>query len=150
MAAFKKALLIICKNLVSEKIRTIQLALKDIVESTNSETKSSLGDKHETARAKMQFEREKVGKQLELIELQMRELNRIDDTKISSIVGFGSVVETQTGLFFISVPLGKIEFDQRTIFGISPSSPLAQELYRRKIGDSFVFNNIQYTILNIY
>ena len=50
------------KNLLEQRKNELQLAL-------TSENKSSAGDKHETGRAMIQIEREKLGNQLLALEL---------------------------------------------------------------------------------
>ena len=52
-----------CLQILNQKIEELSNALNTATESANNETKSSAGDKHETARAMMQIEQEKLGKQ---------------------------------------------------------------------------------------
>ena len=53
-----------CQNFVNSKLDTIRQTINELQQALNSETKSSAGDKHETGRAMIQLEREKMGRQL--------------------------------------------------------------------------------------
>lgn len=125
------------------------LALGEMTESMSNETKSSAGDKHETARAKMQFEMEKLNQQLNELKLQWNELEKVDSSKLATSVGFGALVQTNKGLFFISISLGKIELEKEVVFVISPQSPLAQNMKGLKAKDTFEFNGNAYLITNV-
>jgi hypothetical protein len=146
---FKTALIENCKSKMIREQELLMLALEEISESMNSETKSSAGDKHETARARMQFEEGKLTKQLEESKSQWNAFNKIDFTKSSIKVGTGSLVETNNGLFFISASLGKIELKDKVIYAISPASPLANCMKGLATGESFEFNNLKYRISSV-
>ena len=64
----KQQLYKLCQDFVENRKKTVQKNINEIQESLTSETKSSAGDKHETGRAMLQLEREKVGHQLAEIE----------------------------------------------------------------------------------
>ena len=53
-----------CNQYIAQKSALITRAMSDAKEAANNETKSTAGDKHETARAAMQFEQEKLSGQL--------------------------------------------------------------------------------------
>ncbi|MDI1354160.1 MAG: 3-oxoacyl-ACP synthase [bacterium] len=123
--------------------------LSDILASMENETKSSVGDKHETARARMQFEQGKLEKQLSEIKQQETELRRIDLSNVHSHVAFGSLVETNRGNFFIAIPLGKLAFGKDFIQVISALSPLAICMKGKSAEQSFLFNGMEYRIEEI-
>ncbi len=149
MISIKEKLLAQCVSIIIRKQELLAYALNDINESITTETKSSVGDKHETARARMQFEQEKLNKQLFELNEQMNELKKIDTSTIHKWIGFGSLVETNKGLFFISAALGKIELNTKLIYSISPLSPIAIKMQGLEKNVRFEFNKTQYTILNI-
>lgn len=62
----------------------------------------------------------------------------------------GALVETDKGLFFISVSLGEIVFENKKIFAISPDAPLAKAMLGKVAGEVFAINNINQTIKNIW
>ena len=66
---FKQKIFAACLASLDEKINSLKTSLLELEEGSENDTKSSAGDKHETARAMMQIEQEKLGKQLnELLE----------------------------------------------------------------------------------
>ncbi len=146
---FKKTVLEACVFLLQKKIELLAYSLREISESMENETKSSVGDKHETARARMQFEQEKLKHQLLELKEQANELQRIDLSAKPVQLGFGTLVTTNKGLFFISIPLGKIEVEEKEIYVISLSSPLGQALKSKVLTESLRFNGSDYQILGL-
>ncbi|MEQ9007846.1 MAG: hypothetical protein RLP12_08185 [Ekhidna sp.] len=115
-------------------------------ESAIAETKSSMGDKYETGREMMMQERNKLNKQLDICVHQLTALNAIDLDKIYTEVRHGALVETNKGLFFISVALGALEKEKVKFFAISGEAPIAKQMIGKKRNDNFYFNNQQYNI----
>jgi transcription elongation GreA/GreB family factor len=107
-----------------------------VQQSANSETKSTAGDKHETARAMAQLEVEMLSKQLREINKSVDLLKRIPIRNTSDTVQPGSVVETSIGTFYLSVGLGNIQVDGKTIMAISIESPLAKAILGKKSGEN--------------
>lgn len=52
-----------CQRIINEKRALLEKEMKSLQESSNNETKSSAGDKHETSRALAQAEQENLGNQ---------------------------------------------------------------------------------------
>ncbi len=77
---FKQKIYAHCCNLLDEKIRSLKSSLQELEEGSVNDTKSSAGDKHQTARAMMQIEQEKLGKQLNEVFEQKSVLEKIDIT----------------------------------------------------------------------
>ncbi|MBL0097642.1 MAG: 3-oxoacyl-ACP synthase [Bacteroidetes bacterium] len=99
-----------CLRILEEKMAAIQGDLDELIQSIQGESKSSAGDKHETARAMMNIEQEKLGRQLEEV-LQMKEVfQRIDFKKHSDLIVPGSLISTDKGIFLLSIALGKSGF----------------------------------------
>lgn len=119
-------------------------------ESANNETKSSAGDKHETARAMMQLEQEKLGHQLKEVQDQRSELEKIDIAKPSAQIAKGTLIQSDKGFLFLSIGLGKIIVDDKTVFSISPQSPLGIKLLGKKENDVVEMNGVKYTIENLF
>ena len=64
----KKLLYNYCESFLKRKLTNYQNQKKELFESLESETKSSAGDKHETGRAMIQLEIEKLGKQRQVVD----------------------------------------------------------------------------------
>lgn len=138
-----------CFSVLTEKRNEMERDLSDINDSVNTETKSSAGDKHETARARMQAEQARLLKQLLEIKTQERELERIQQLKNETKVSPGTLVFTNSGVFFIAIALGKLRFAQEDVQVVSGKSPLAAKMLGRKIGETFELNGNSYIIENM-
>lgn len=148
MPQFKQHIIEACKSNLTNKIQALSLIMQEVTDSANNETKSSAGDKHETARAMMQLEQEKLSKQIADLAEQKNEFDKIDFTKASSQIGQGSLVETNKGFFLIATSIGKIVVNDKTVFVISNKSPLAQQLIGLSAGSTINFNSVEYQIKN--
>lgn len=123
--------------------------LDEIKIAITSESKSSAGDKHETARALMQNHREQIGQRLKETEAMIRALQQIDLENNYSVVRSGSLVWTNKGTFFISVAFGRLDTGHTAFYFISPQSPLAIAMMGKKPGDQFIFNHQEYRIVEV-
>jgi len=109
---------------INSKILMLQQTLADLKESGSNETKSTAGDKHETALAMLQIEQANTRAQLHETLEQRSALVNINPDIITAKILPGSYVKTNKGNFYISVALGKLIIDGETIMAISPQSPL--------------------------
>jgi transcription elongation GreA/GreB family factor len=135
---------------IEQRKTTLQALLNDIRNETNNETKSSAGDKHETARAMAQLEQEKVGNQLVEINKFDEITHRIQDDETHTRIQLGSVVETSNGTYFISVGIGSLLIDNEPVFCLTPASPIGKLLLGKEAGEHIVFNNNATNILRVY
>ena len=149
MQEFKQHIIDTCKSNLENKIHSLNSIIKEVSESSNAESKSSAGDKHETSKAMMQLEIEKLGTQLKEAELQLEEFEKINFAKNFQSIEQGSLVETNKGYFLIASSIGKIEVDGKTVFVISNKSPLALKLIGSKQKDTVMFNDVSYSIISI-
>ena len=122
---------------------------KSLQKDLTSETKSSAGDKHETGRAMIQLEREKLGNQIREIELNYKRLNTIKDVKTSTIISLGSLIFTDKINYYVAIAADSCEVNSKVFYCISSQSPIGKLLIGKKINESIMFNNIKSTILEI-
>lgn len=130
-----------CKTLLLDRIEYAEKAMKAAQESSNSEDKSSAGDKYETGRAMGHLDREMNAKQLAKAQIELTELNKID-LKPNSNIQIGSLVQTENTIYFISVGLGAILVNNIPVVVVSPKSPLAIQLMGKKTGQLFEINGV--------
>lgn len=149
MLSLKKSLYDKCIAQIDEQVSALKSNLTSIAESRDNETKSSVGDKYETGRAMMQLEFQKVEGQLNRIENQRGQLRQIDVDVASSKIRQGSLVFTNQGTYFISVPLGKVKMNEETYFCLSLDSPIGKILHKKSEGDTFIFNGRSIEVLNV-
>lgn len=122
---------------------------KSLQKDLTSETKSSAGDKHETGRAMIQMEREKLGNQIREIELDYHRLNTIKDFKTSNIVSLGSIIFTDKANYYLAVAADSCKINSKVFYCISSQSPIGKLLIGKKINQSIRFNDIESIILEI-
>ena len=73
----KKLLYRHCESSLKCRLIKYKKRSDELYESLNSETKSSAGDKHETGRAMIQLDREKIGQQVKEIEKEFELFSKI-------------------------------------------------------------------------
>jgi hypothetical protein len=138
-----------CVQSVNEKIQSLKNILGELRESASNETKSTAGDKHETALAMLQIEQENTNRQLAEALAQKDILQKIDAAVTTAIITSGSLVTTSRGYLFVSVALGKMTIDGITVTALSPQSPLGAKLKGLQAGGKAVVNSTEYVIENI-
>ena len=121
-------------------------SLNDLTNDAKNDTKSTAGDKHETGRAMMQHEQEKLRIQLTEIEQQLTLLQKINPENKAAKIQLGSMVQTDKACFYISIAYGQIAIDDTNIFVISSIAPIAQQMLGKSINDQFEMNGLTYTI----
>lgn len=134
---------------LNKKLSDLNAMMADLNEASKNETKSTVGDKHETSKAMMHLEQEKLGSQIKEIEFQIKEFNSINFTTVTASVILGSLVETNKGYFFIATAIGKMQIDDKTIFAISNKSPLGIKLIGLKENEAIEFNTTNYIIKKV-
>jgi transcription elongation GreA/GreB family factor len=136
-------------NIASSKVTQLQQTLADLKESGANETKSTAGDKHETALAMLQIEQANKRAQLQEALEQKAAIEKLEKiTNITKIVQ-GSLVKTNKGYFYISVALGKTLIDETTVIAISPQSPLGVKLMGLCVHDEVEINGNEYRVEDI-
>lgn len=114
----------------------------------SNDVKSSAGDKHETGVAMAHLEQEKIGKQLQLVESMLSTVNKLTPLASPKIQP-GNLIHTSSGWHYLSVGLGKIEVDEKTIYCLSSQSPIGQLLLGKQVNDQIRWQDKIITILEI-
>lgn len=135
-----------CHEQLDSRIAALRDALSELTEGAENDSKSSAGDKHETARAMMQLEHEKISKQLNDALEQKSIVSRIDEKAQSATIGQGSLVKTNKGYLFLCAALGKVKADGVDVMTLSIPSPLGQKLFGLKAGQATEINSLQYIV----
>ena len=127
----------------------VQQILADLKESGSNETKSTAGDKHETALAMLQIEQANTRAQLEKLLLQKVAIEKINPIIVATIIVNGSLIKTNHGYLFMSIASGKAIIEGITVVALSPQSPLGIKLMGLKVGDTTQVNTTTYVIESI-
>jgi hypothetical protein len=148
--ALKNELFRESRRFVAERIASMEMSMKAARESGNDETKSTTGDKHETGKAMMQLEQEKIGIQLNELQKMNKVLEGIPIELSASRIKPGNVIITEQGNFYISVAAGKITVKDKTYFAISAVSPLGILFLKSACGQTVNMNGKLYSIIDSF
>ena len=134
---------------INDRIQNYRAMILDLAEDAQNDAKGSAGDKHETALSMMHIEQEKLNYKLKEVLEQKQVLESIDIDKVNKKIGIGSLIQTNTFLFYMSTALPKITIEDKDIVALSPNSPLGKIMLGKEINEEFEFNGTKYKILSI-
>ncbi len=149
MDQLKEAVFKHCDHFLREKAAAYGAGDQSLLAALDSEGKSSAGDKHETGRAMIQLEREKLAQQRQLNEAAFQRLSALKNKKPSALIGPGSLVKTSLATYYLAVPADIFVDSDQTVYCISPQSPIGQLLLGKRSGDSFTFRDSDHEILEV-
>ena len=138
-----------CLHLLNQQVADMEHSLQDLVAGMTDDTKSSAGDKHETARAMAQLEQEKINNQLSAVKSQLQVLQQLDISILSLKAYNGSLIKSDKGYLFLSVAIGKIVVNEQTVIVLSSQSPLGKLLMGRQVNEIVEMNGIRYFLIDI-
>jgi len=142
----KQQLYNICQQHVQDNILGIEAAITEAREATRNETKSSMGDKYETAREMLQQDINMNMDRLQKAKAEQLLLQQINPEQNGTFITHGSLVQTNNGTFYIGISAGKLLLNHETYYSISLSSPIGSQLKGKQAGDMFTLNGKQYKI----
>lgn len=144
----KEGLVSIIKSKIDDRIKNLENLIAE-TRASNNDTKSSMGDKYETGREMLQQEINNLQVQLNEVLKQQSILQKLQP-KNSEKVESGALVQTEKGLFFISISAGEIMFENQKVMSVSADSPLAKAMFGKGKGENFIVNNLSQTIIEIW
>ena len=124
---------------ILDKLNEFEVTERSAQESAANDTKSSMGDKHETSREILQQEREMNGRRMAEAIRQKEEIERILPNHEFTQIQSGTLAETSLGWFFFSTALGFVHVDNAKVAVVSMASPIGQSLKGMKAFDSIMF-----------
>lgn len=133
------------KESIAGKIEKLKNFLEFTTEASNEIKKTP---KYDSIREEMQEEIYQMQKQMGALQDLRIKLNKVLNSPTERIQ-LGSVVLTNKARFYISVSLGEFFFEGDRFYAISEESPMAKIMFGKKVGDSFVLNNISQTIEDV-
>lgn len=145
----KNQILQYIKNHLDQRLQAAWDAMQAAQESANNESKSSAGDKYETARAMGQLDRDMHARIYEQARQERLIVEKIDEKMTCNKAVLGAFVKTTMGDFFIAVSIGKAMVEGENLMIISPQSPIGEALMDKSIGEKFTFRTQQVAILDI-
>jgi transcription elongation GreA/GreB family factor len=131
-----------------EKISDLTSQAADLKESRNTESKSTAGDKHAVGRAMAQTELDTLEKRIAELKEQANAIKQLHSDTLAE-VRRGSLVETSNGVYFLAIGLGKVRYDEKDYFVVSPAAPIGQAMLGKKSGEHFEFRGQEIKIRNV-
>ena len=101
-------------------------------------------------REEMHNKRDMFARQFDLSIDDLNQLNQIVTSKEYKRAEFGSMVETDSGFYFVSTSLGLVKLDGKSVFAISPLAPVYKAFEGKKAGDSFSFRDKIFKIKDVF
>ena len=106
-------------------------------------------DRYDAFRTKQMRLADMYSKQFDTAQSNIRTLRMINPDKVSKCIEFGSLVCTDNQKMFVSVSLGKIDFENDVYYAISVQVPIFKAMEGKKKGDEFIFNGIKHKIISL-
>ena len=149
LSSMKSIILTYVKTYLDQRMQTSLDAMNAAQESANGESKSSAGDKYETSRAMGQLDRDMHARMYQQTLEERKLVERIDGNIIFKKVALGAFLSTSVGDFFLSVSIGQVKINEKTVMIISPQSPIGALLMGKLAGDKFDFRGKEAEVLGI-
>lgn len=134
------------QTLLTGKIKKLTFYREFTVEASQDIKKAP---KYDSFREEIQEEIYHLDKQMHAFKSMQRKMNQVLLSNTDSI-RLGSLVITNKARFYISISLGEFFFEDDRFYAISEESPMANILKGKKVGDTFVLNNISQEILQVF
>lgn len=135
----KKKVLDFAAGIIDEKIKRVEGILMELEEGITNESKSSAGDKHETARAMIHLEQEKNQSILASLQNQKKGLQQIYQTEKFTKVKKGAMIEAGDLILMVGIGLGPVKIQNKEVIFVSEQAALAKELMGKSVKEQFEF-----------
>lgn len=126
-------------------INTLLVSIERLNQDAQNDTKSSAGDKYETSMEMLKQEQNKLSERLKQARQRRHNLHQLTPHPLS-VVGPGALFLANSQWYYMSVALGKINFENVAVFCLSPQAPVSQSFKGKKLGETLVFQDKSYTI----
>lgn len=146
LSKLKQQTIQLLSNRLKERHASLLVYARELQESLENESKNSVGDKHETGRAMLHLEQEKIQHQWNEIEELSIRLNRLNTLDKNDKIALGSFVETDGDYFYIGIGLGKQIVEDKIVYCVASEAPIGQQLIGKKVGDCILFNGLSQLI----
>ena len=147
MDTIKYRLIEKCLQMLNERADNAKKAMDDLQQSANEYGLPK--DRYDSFRAQVLRKRDLFAEQYQKSMDEIELIKKINPSKQSEKVEFGSLVITNKQKLFVSISLGKIELENEQFYAISTQVPIFKAIQNRKTGDKFEFNGNKFEILEI-
>ena len=144
----KQKLVAACLQRIEEQMSVTKKMMDEAQEQSNDYGQNK--DRYDSFRTKILRQRDMYAKQYQALAEQLVLMQQINPVEATRQVQFGSVVCTNRGKYFVSTALGKVECEGQPVYAISISAPIYTAMEGKTLGNSFSFNGIAQTIIEIF
>ncbi len=137
-----------CYKILEDNAETARRIMNDIQKDANESEQEH--DVFDGSRSELLTKRDIYAEQLKKAVDEIEILKKVSFDEPREKVEFGSIVITNKQNMFIALGLGKIEVDNELYFVISKDVPIYKSMENMQKGDNFSFNNIEYTIEDVF
>ncbi|HNW99321.1 MAG TPA: hypothetical protein PKK00_13005 [Bacteroidales bacterium] len=137
-----------CKKQQQKVLDNLRNTMSEAQQSANEYGQPK--DRYDSYRMQLLRRKDMYGQMLAKALGEYHALEKIEIDNVNDKVGFGSVVITSEQKLFISIGLGKINFNKDIFYAISVNVPLCKVLSGKMKNDVFEFNGKKITILDIF
>jgi transcription elongation GreA/GreB family factor len=138
-----------CRAMLMARQADYRREMASLDEASSRETKSSAGDKYETAREMIAQSRRLMEGNLAEVDAALATLERMAMAPEQARCGLGSLLETSQGWFLVGASLGDVEVDGMSIRTLSLASPLGQALKGHGAGDRISWRGKELLLLSL-
>jgi hypothetical protein len=131
----KKNLLAACLLEIDNRADSLRKVMDDTQQSANDYGQPK--DRYDSYRTQLLRKRDLFGQQLNKIMEQRMMLEKVNPKRKMEIAEFGALVITSNQKIFVSVGIGKVEYDGEDYFVISPAVPYYKAIEGKREGESF-------------
>ncbi len=145
---FKKKLYDRCMEILEESAETARRQMNEVQEDANEAELEH--DVFDGSRTELLRKRDIYAEQLQKAVDEIQILKKVSFDNMSEQVEFGAVVITNRQKMFIALGLGKVSIDDDVYYVISKDVPVYKAMEGLKKGDEFEFNNMKFTINDLF
>jgi hypothetical protein len=145
---FKKKLYDRCLEILEERAETARKQMNEVQEDANEAEQEH--DVFDGSRSELLRKRDIYAEQLQKAVDEIQILKKVSFDDITEQVEFGAVVITNKQKMFIALGLGKVTLDNDVYYVISKDVPIYKAMEGLKKGDEFEFNNMKFTIKDLF
>ena len=139
-----------CLAHVHTRLEAARAGMAAAQQASNSETKSSAGDKYETGRAMAQQERDHHAAQFHEAQQLLAALQKLNPDLPCDTVRLGALAATSLGMLYVSIGAGRVQLaDGQPMLAVSGGAPLVQALAGLRAGEAALFNGRPVQVLAV-
>ena len=145
---YKAELLELCKTQHLKTIENLKLAMDDCQQMANEYGPPK--DRYDAFRMQLLRKRDFFAQQMQKANQELVILTTIKPAELKDKVELGAVIMGEETTYFISISIGKVNFEGQAVLCISPAAPVYKALAGLKTGAQAHFNNNTIQIKDVF